>query len=300
MTHPFVSVIIPVLNDSERLKTCLRSLENQSYPKSKYEVIVVDNGSEEDIFALAEIFGVATFTRETFRSSYAARNKGISMAKGDVIAFTDSDCIPAEDWIENGVANLLRIANCGLVAGKIEIFFRNPLKPTAVELYESVIAFPQELYVEVQKFGATANLFTFKSVIDRVGAFNDKLKSGGDVDWGNRVFSIGLKLTYADDTIILHPSRNSLNNLYKKHIRIAGGHYELIKENRKHGFVNLISNILEEIFPTRIAIKLIISNEKFKKLNFKQKMKVILVGISARYFRGFEKIRLQFGIRSKS
>lgn len=51
----------------------------------------------------------------------------------DIIAFTDSDCIPAKDWIEKGVRNLLNIPNCGLVAGRD--FFKNPSKPNAIELY---------------------------------------------------------------------------------------------------------------------------------------------------------------------
>ena len=49
LSTPFVSVIIPVYNDPERLKTCLQALEEQTYPKSAYEVIVVDNGSDESI-----------------------------------------------------------------------------------------------------------------------------------------------------------------------------------------------------------------------------------------------------------
>jgi cellulose synthase/poly-beta-1,6-N-acetylglucosamine synthase-like glycosyltransferase len=49
------------------------------------------------------------------------------MARGEIVAFTDSDCIPATDWIEKGVDNLLRIPNCGLVAGEIAVFFKDPL-----------------------------------------------------------------------------------------------------------------------------------------------------------------------------
>jgi len=49
LSTPFVSVIIPVYNDSIRLRTCLQALEEQTYPKSAYEVIVVDNGSDESI-----------------------------------------------------------------------------------------------------------------------------------------------------------------------------------------------------------------------------------------------------------
>lgn len=98
----FVSVIIPVLNDSERLKLCLEALEHQTYPKKLYEVIVVDNGSDQSIGSVVSKFTQATATAESHPGSYVARNKGILIAQGDIIAFTDADCIPALDWIEKG------------------------------------------------------------------------------------------------------------------------------------------------------------------------------------------------------
>ena len=295
MNNPFVSVIIPVLNDSERLKICLQALENQTYPKSLYEVIVVDNGSKENIQPLLSSFSQAKLINEIRPSSYAARNKGLSIAKGGVIAFTDADCVPASDWIEKGVTNLLSVPNCGLVAGKIEIFYKNPGKPTAVELYESVIAFPQKYFVEVLKFSATANVFTFKSVIEHVGIFNDKLKSGGDTEWGQRVSSSGYKLIYADDTCIAHPGRYSVKDLYKKHIRLARGQYNLTIERGGYPLLKFLENVYKELFPSLNSIHFITSNEIFKELNLEQKLKVILVGLSVRLLRVVEKLRLLYG-----
>jgi glycosyltransferase involved in cell wall biosynthesis len=300
MNTSFVSVIIPVLNDSKRLKICLEALENQTYPKNLYEVIVVDNGSEEDIQALVTNFGQGKYISETRPGSYIARNKGLSIAKGEVIAFTDADCIPAPDWLEKGAANLLKVPNCGLVAGKIEIFYKNPSKPTAVELYESFVAFPQKYFVEIMRFGATANVFTTKTVIEHVGNFNEKLKSGGDTEWGQRVFSSGYKLFYADDTCISHPGRYSLRDLYKKHIRLADGQYNLIIKRGRNTFVNFLENTYKEMFPSISSIHFIISNEIFKQINSQQKLKVILVGLSVRLLRVMEKLRLLFGGRAIS
>ncbi|MGH7908943.1 MAG: glycosyltransferase [Thermodesulfobacteriota bacterium] len=299
MNKPFVSVIIPVLNDSERLQTCLKALENQTYLKSMYEVIVVDNGSDENIEGLVSQYIQAKLSYESCPGSYAARNKGLSIAKGYIIAFTDSDCIPAPDWIEKGIANLLRVPNCGLVAGKVNIFFKNPDKPTAVELFESVIAFQQKRYAEVRGFGATANVFTFRSVIDHVGNFNEKLKSGGDVEWGQRVFSYGYKLTYTDDACVAHSARYSLKELYNKHIRILGGEYDLIKSTSSYPFIILIKNLFIEFLPPVISLARIYSSEKFKRLNGTlQKCKVILVFLFIRYARIWERIRLLLVVRS--
>jgi glycosyltransferase involved in cell wall biosynthesis len=289
----FVSVIIPVFNDSERLAICLQSLQNQTYPQSLYEVIVVDNGSQEDIKAVVTQFPQAFTTHESRPGSYAARNKGISLAKGTVIAFTDSDCIPASDWIEQGVKSLQSVANCGLVAGRIELFFKDADKPTPVELYESIeMSFPQQRSLEKQNYGVTANLFTFKSVIDSVGLFDDTLKSCGDRQWGQRVFAAGFQQIYADDVFIAHPARDSFHELYKRVTRIVGGRYDLLKKNSKSS-KEVFKDLLTAFKPPFRSFFRIWSNNKLH--GNKQKLQFTLVMLFVRYTTTWERVRLQFG-----
>src|SRR5689334_19778980 len=204
---PFASVIIPVYNDGERLRTCLTALSRQTYGTDRFEVIVVDNGSKVSPAPIVSGFPFARFTTETRPGSYCARNHGLSLAKGEILAFTDADCVPRPDWLERGVSAFLREPNAGLVGGKIQVFFKDPENPTFVEVYESVRAFPQHDYIREHRYGATANMITSRAVMDRVGRFNDALKSSGDKDFGNRVDKAGLKLIYADDAIVEHPAR---------------------------------------------------------------------------------------------
>ncbi|NJO81248.1 MAG: glycosyltransferase [Cyanobacteria bacterium RM1_2_2] len=228
----FVSVIIPVFNDAERLKLCLTALENQTYPPDRYEVIVVDNGSDhpESIRAAVEPYDNGRFASEPSPGSYAARNLGLSLAQGEVIAFTDADCIPAPNWIERGIIQLCQTPNCGQVVGKVNLFFADPQHPTAVELYESLTAFPQEKLLKEFHGGATANVFTWRRVVDRVGLFNIRLKSNGDLEWGERVFQAGYTQVYAADVQVGHPARHSLGELHKRTVRLAGGVFDrLIK-----------------------------------------------------------------------
>lgn len=291
LSNPFVSVVIPVFNNFEALKICLEALDNQTYPKSFYEVIVVDNGSDEDLTALVSQFGQIA-AHESRPGSYVARNKGISLAKGDIIAFTDSDCIPVLDWIEKGVANLLSVSNCGLVAGEIEFLFKNPNQPTVVELYDSVTFLQQQKYVEVKKFGTTANLFTLKSVINDIGYFNDTLKSGADREWGQRVFSAGYKQIYADDTCVAHPARHSLDQLYKKTVRVVGG-YQDAKKKTGYSWSLFVKDILADLSPPLRIFFRIWSNKKLK--GHKQKFQFTYVVLFIKYLHAWEKIRLQLG-----
>ncbi|NJM17451.1 MAG: glycosyltransferase [Richelia sp. RM2_1_2] len=297
-SSPFVSVIIPVFNDAERLKICLEAIDVQTYPKSLYEVIVVDNGSDEgqNIKGVVEQFTSAIATYESTPGSYAARNRGISLAKGKVIAFTDADCIPALDWLEKGVKNLLAMDNCGLVAGKVNLFFKNPQQPTPVELYESITAFPQERLLNNRKAGATANVFTFKAVFDRVGLFNANLKSNGDMEWGKRVYEAGYQQIYAEDTCVAHPTRYSWADLYKRTVRLAGGVYNLyIKPDdhfiqRQKMFARLLFDSI--VPPVNFAIN---AFQDSRLQSFEQKIKVSLTMCFVRYVSAWELTRLKLG-----
>lgn len=287
-TSSFVSIIIPVYNDSQRLTTCLKSLENQTYPKELYEVIVVDNNSEEDIKSVVNQFNQAEITHESHRGSYAARNKGISIAKGNIFGFTDSDCIPAPDWIKNGVEKLLQIPNCGLVAGEVELFFKNPQKPTVFELYDSMNFLRQKHYIENYHFGATANVFTFKDVFEEVGLFNCELKSGGDSEWGKRVFAAGYTQVYADDVVVAHPARYYWKEIRKKALRISEGLYRQKKERK-----SLVSFSLEIFRDLKSPFKGL--NRFFENQNssgFIQNVKLIILAISVKHIRTRNKVKL--------
>lgn len=235
---PFVSVIVPVFNQAIGLKRCLEALEHQSYPQHLYEVIVVDNGSDldEDIAGVVAQFQQAVLADESQPGSYAARNRGISLAKGPVIAFTDADCIPAPDWIEQGIAILQQTPNCGFIAGKIKITFQEADRPTAVELYESLwYPLSQQEFVETEHFGATANVFTRTEVLQQIGVFDSALKSNGDREWGQRVYAAGYTLRYAETVCVDHPARHSLAQLHSRARRIMGGRYDL-QQKQAHTF----------------------------------------------------------------
>ncbi|MGB3200489.1 MAG: glycosyltransferase family 2 protein [Nodosilinea sp.] len=298
---PFVSVIIPVFNDGERLRLCLTALAEQTYERSRFEIIVVDNGSDhlELIQALVADYDNATLALEPTPGSYAARNRGLALAQGEAIAFTDADCIPAPDWLAVGVQLLTQTPNCGLVAGQIQLFFQNPDRPTLVELYESVRALPQREFVEVHHYGATANVFALRQVIDAVGGFDPHLKSSGDAEWGQRVYAQGYRQVYGNAAIVHHPARSSLAELYQRTRRLAGGHYDVqMKEatsprQRQMVFWRLLlHNLTPPIF---------FMINTFKNLQLQgigQKLKVTWAMVLVRYISVWELLRLRLGGKS--
>jgi GT2 family glycosyltransferase len=179
-----------------------------------------------------------------------ARNKGISIAQGEVIAFTDADCIPADDWLEKGVQCLLQHAKCGIVGGRINMFFKDPSHPTAVELYDYVIMdFPQKEFLQRQAC-ITANVFTWKRVIDHVGGFGTHFKSFGDQEWGQRVHQAGYDHVYAEDACVAHPTRGSMEELSYRAARLTGGIFDMYIAHEPSAWVRykrFIRLILEDL-----------------------------------------------------
>lgn len=293
----FVSVIIPVYNDWERLFLCLEALGRQSYPKELFEVIVVDNGSKNgvgEIHSYSDL-NVIVCVEET-PGSYAARNKGVSLARGAILAFTDSDCIPEVDWIREGVEKFLQTPNCGLVGGRIELFSKNPLSPTAVEVYDRIeMGFPQDIILEHQKYAFTANAFTSIEVIKNIGVFDGNLKSGGDREWGRRIFNAGYKQVFASQACVKHPSRSSFIELYKRVTRISGGTFDAERgdftlQSYLKGFGK---DVLLLVTPPFRSLFRIWKDERLHSNT--QRLQFTAVMLFVRYASACERIRLRLG-----
>jgi len=238
-----VSVIIPVYNDTERLKKCLDALKKQKV-EFAFEVLVVDNGSSdpENIECLVNRYRFASYFLESKVGSYSARNCGLKKASGEIVAFTDSDCIPDSLWIERSVSNLL--SGIDRIAGHVELFYRSD-KLSIVEIYEKVFAFNQK--ENANNGGAiTANMVTWKSSFEKVGFFNEILLSGGDNEWAWRANDLGLKVKYCPDVIVYHPARFSLNDMLQKRRRVAGG---IAISKREETYQSFFKVILRGFFP---------------------------------------------------
>jgi glycosyltransferase involved in cell wall biosynthesis len=298
--QPFVSIIIPVFNDAIGLKRCLAALEQQTYPKHLYEVVVVDNGSqaEQDVAGVVALHKHAILAHENQPGSYAARNRGIALAKGGVLAFTDADCIPAPDWVEQGVQTLVHNPECGLVAGNIQISFQNQNQPTAIELYESLwYPLSQAEFIEKHHFGATANLFTFAHVMAKVGAFDSTLKSNGDREWGQRVYAAGYRPLYAETVCVTHPARHSLGQLYGRARRIMGGRYDLQQKSEpsflKRNGIFAITLIKYSLAPIPMLGFNLFLDRRLK--TFKQRLQISLIMGFVSYVYVWEMLRLKWG-----
>ncbi len=95
---PFVSVIVPAYNAQATLPLCLAALSAQDYPHHRYEVIIVDDGSQDTTAAIANVAGARVVSQPNAGPA-AARNAGAAVAQGELLLFTDADCAPVKGWI---------------------------------------------------------------------------------------------------------------------------------------------------------------------------------------------------------
>lgn len=222
--YPKVSVVIPHYRDVENLKICLHALEAQSYPRDAFEIIVADNGSPE-AEAVRAAAGDARLVIARERGAGPARNAGAAAARGEMLAFIDSDCVPQPQWLAEGVAALSRFDFAG---GRVTVLIADPRRMTAVEAFEKVFAFDNEAYVTKKGFTGSGNLFCPRALFEKVGGF--RVGVSEDVEWSHRATAAGFRLGFAPNATVGHPARRTWPELVAKWRRLTLEAYLLAME----------------------------------------------------------------------
>ena len=224
-----ISIVIPTLNNLERLKACLQALEDQDYPRDKMEIIVVDNGSNDGSKDLVNN-GQYILLSEPEKSPYKARNRGVKAASHNIIALLDANCKPREKWVSEGIRTLSK-AEHDIVCGPINFTFSDP--PTITEIADSMVFVSNKVSVEDGKSIPTGQLFTTKEVFQQVGLFMDEIRSGGDIEWSERATAGGFKLGYAAEAIVDYPAKQ-YDAFIKKAVRIGKGRKRMRAIKKSH------------------------------------------------------------------
>jgi len=221
LNHIKVSVVVPVFEQWDVIDRLMESLVNQTLPLEKWELLIVNNGSR-DIPDYFELPRFATLIHCLKPGSYSARNKGVEMASGDLIAFTDADCIPDKHWLEEILFQSESSGDNTLIAGAVKMKGGENGFCSDAEVYDVVMGIPQTEYVR-KGYAVTANLLVPRAVFERVGLFDSSRFSGGDADLCRRALARGFVLNYSSSAVVYHPARSDINDLVLKRKRIKGG-----------------------------------------------------------------------------
>ena len=205
-----ISVIIPVRNEEDKIARCLEAVFSQTV--TPFEVIVVDGHSVDKTVENARKFPVKILY-EDYHTRAGACQMGVENAEGDFIAFTDADCIPETDWLENiveefddgivGVGGGIKNIGEGLWGKSI-----NLISGTFLGSANSIQGrfFKDKRYVNSI---SGCNSMYHRNDIMKVGGFDVRLSTAEDTELNRKLLRVG-KLFYTPDAIILHNHKRGL------------------------------------------------------------------------------------------
>ena len=175
--RPFVTVIVPVYNGADTIDTCVQSLLAQQYPPGRFEILVVNNASSDDTARRVRQYPVLLMHERRKQSSYAARNCGIQAAHGELIAFTDSDCVAQPDWLQQLVAGFDDPSTAGFAG------FVDSVKPqTVLEAFahqRKQVSQEASMNCSFLPYAITANVAYRRESLKALNGFDESLISGG-------------------------------------------------------------------------------------------------------------------------
>jgi glycosyltransferase involved in cell wall biosynthesis len=258
--QPLVTVIVPVWNDVHRIKKCVQAIQSQNLDSNFYEVIVVDNSSTDGTFEVLSELSNIIVLNEPSPGSYAARNRALSIAKGKYVAFTDSDCLPSKNWLDE-MLNYYKVdPSIGLIAGAVDFFIEesSDVETAAID-YESLFSMDQKINAH-NGVSITANWFSTKKICLDFGKFDASLKSGGDHALSKKISDKGFTVIYGRNAVVAHPRRN-ISQIISKRKRIVGGKWSTQKSKFKFfgiaysNFKVLVKRFFYSIFRSKLSLK---------------------------------------------
>jgi len=200
----YVSIVIPTYNRKEVLKRCLELLFNQTYPKDKYEIILVDDGSTDGtdkmVFSLKPSCKLV-YIRQKRKGPHIARNQGIKKAKGDIVLFVDSDILAPPNFILEHVKFHKIYGEKTIVSGP------TVRTDNLMDDFSDI-----KKRIKKKKFDLsgpsfiTSNLSVRREHLIKIGGFDEDFQGLGWHDWdlGLRLTKLGLSAKRNLNAIVYH------------------------------------------------------------------------------------------------
>lgn len=207
---PFVSIIVPVRNRPKEIAACLESLFGLDYPRADTEIIVVDDASRDETPEIAARFPVRLISLKECRHAPSCRNAGAEAARGDILAFLDSDCTADPLWLKE-LLPAFEHADVGAVGGLVD----SGGEEKGLDRYEEVKSslkigpwFRRSKKNDRFFYVPSCNLLTRRDLFLGLGGFHEDLLVGEDVDFCWRLEDAGYQVDYRPMGRVFHRHRN--------------------------------------------------------------------------------------------
>ncbi|MDY6936030.1 MAG: glycosyltransferase [Cyanobacteriota bacterium] len=234
------SIIIPTYNRPKQIVTCLETLTKLDYPRDRFEVIVVDDGSDVSLEPTVTSFESdldLVFIRQENAGPAAARNHAAQKARGRYLAFTDDDCMPATDWLQALEACFDRHPECIVGGRTINALPDNPFSTTS----QNIISMGYDHYNAVRdeaRFFASNNMVVPRELFLEMGGFDNSFTTSEDRELCDRWLHSGRTMTYAPEVKIYHAHPMTLQGFWKQHFNYGRGAFRFHNERSQKGWGN--------------------------------------------------------------
>ncbi|MCK4821184.1 glycosyltransferase [bacterium] len=243
----YVSIISPVYNGAETISELIESLMDQKYPRVSHEIIIVDNGSTDNTAEIIRTYSGVRYVFEEVASSYAARNAGAKVARGDILAFIDSDSRADKLWLLEAVKLMKRY---DIVGGMI---LNKDSEKYYLALFDEIIVNAnRELSVKNKKIYG-GNFFLKKVLFAEMGGFDSNVISGGDTLLSSIALQRGYSIGFAEKAVVYHPVDGFIKR-FRRSFRIgSGSQMKRAVDNKENN--GRITSLLERIFRERLLLQ---------------------------------------------
>lgn len=227
MNQLLFSVIIPTYNRPQQLANCLQSFTHLEYPRDRFEVIVVDDGSKTPLDELVSPFNTQ-FEVKLFRQNNSgpatARNTGARQAKHPFLAFTDDDCMPSPTWLKSLAARFAEAPNCLIGGRTINALPHNLYSSASQQLIDYVYEY-YNAKPPGASFFASNNIALPAQLFLDVGGFDTSfpLAAAEDREFCDRWLARGYQMLYAPEAQIHHAHHLSLQSFWRQHFFYGRG-----------------------------------------------------------------------------
>jgi len=211
-----VSVVIATCNRAENLQRCLEALVASDLPGVPWEIIVVDNGSTDSTRGVVRAFGddgraPVQYLFEQHRGKSIALNCGVRKARGQLLAFTDDDCIVTKRWLGSVLDEFAKDPLLAVLGGRVELY--DPMaQPISLVRFTERLDIPRDDPSVLVGRVIGANMTVRRDVVKVIGGFDcaigpgvgGRALGGEDVDFVYRAWRAGLKVTYSPACLVMH------------------------------------------------------------------------------------------------
>ena len=214
-----VSVIVAFLNEEPYLEQCLQALLGQDFPREEYEVIFVDNGSRDGSAEIVRRYPDVHLMEEQRPGHYAARNTGLAVARGEVIAFTDGDCAPSSGWLRQICEGMSR-TGAAMALGSRRLPHQGRGILQLCEAYDNAKAASViHLGIRHHVFAYMCNMAMRADVVRALGPFAEWMR-GADIEYVQRYLARfpGAQVVFLPDMAVTHLEITGLGEWLKKRL----------------------------------------------------------------------------------